>query len=205
LTECKRASYLPPDQIDERPNSVGKAIPNEEVYLVDGCGNRLTCGVGELVIRGSNVMKGYWEMPDETAKVLKPGPLPGEFVLHSGDLFRMTEDGYLYFLGRMDDIIKSRGEKVSPREVENVIYELAGVAEAVVVGVPDAVLGQAIKAVVRLRRGATLTEQDIRRHCRDRLEDLMVPKMVQFVPAIPRTSSGKIDRRRLQGQSAGVT
>jgi long-chain acyl-CoA synthetase len=197
LTECKRVSYLPPDQIDVRPTSVGRGMPNEEVYIVDDQGNRLKTGVGELVIRGSNVMKGYWEMPEETARMLRPGALPWEKVLYSGDLFRMDEEGYLYFLGRKDDIIKTRGEKVSPREVENVLYELSGVSEAAVVGVADGILGQAIKAVVTLKPGAQVTEQDVLRHCSQRLENFMVPKVVEFRAAMPKTSSGKIDKKTL--------
>ena len=197
LTECKRVSYLPPDQIDVRPTSVGRGMPNEEVYIVDDQGNRLKTGVGELVVRGSNVMKGYWEMPEETARMLRPGALPWEKVLYSGDLFRMDEEGYLYFLGRKDDIIKTRGEKVSPREVENVLYELAGVSEAAVVGVADSILGQAIKAVVTLKPGAQVTEQDVLRHCSQRLENFMVPKVVEFREAMPKTSSGKIDKKTL--------
>ena len=197
LTECKRVSYLPPDQIDVRPTSVGRGMPNEEVYIVDEQGARLPHGVGELVIRGSNVMKGYWELPEETARMLRPGPLPGENVLYSGDLFRMDEEGYLYFVGRKDDIIKTRGEKVSPREVENVLYELSGVAEAAVVGVPDAVLGQAIKAVITLAGGARVTEQDVLRHCAQRLENFMVPKLVEFRASMPKTSTGKIDKKTL--------
>jgi len=198
LTECKRVSYLPPDQIDIRPKSVGKAIPNEEVYIVDERGQRVGPGtVGELVIRGSNVMKGYWGLPEETEKVLKPGPVPGERVLYSGDLFQMDEEGYLYFVGRKDDIIKTKGEKVSPREVEEVLYGLQGIAEAVVVGVPDPVLGEAVKAVVTLREGSTIREQEILRHCSRHLEDFMVPKFVEFRAALPKSANGKISRREL--------
>ena len=99
LTECKRVTYLPPDQLDIRPTSVGRGMPNEEVWLVDDQGKRLPNGsTGELVIRGSNVMRGYWEKPDETAKRLKPGPNPGEMVLYSGDIFRTDEEGFLYFV-----------------------------------------------------------------------------------------------------------
>lgn len=198
LTECKRVSYLPPDQIDIRPMSVGRGMPNEEVYLVDEEGRRIGPGiVGELVVRGSNVMKGYWELPEETDQVLKPGPFPWEKVLYTGDLFKMDEEGYLYFVGRKDDIIKSRGEKVSPKEVEDVLYGLRGVAEAAVIGIPDPVLGQAIKAVVTLRDGAHLTEQDVLRHCAQHLEDFMIPKLVEFRAFLPKTSSGKISRREL--------
>jgi amino acid adenylation domain-containing protein len=203
LTECKRVSYLPPEQIDTRPTSVGKGMPNTEVYIVDEGGNRLASGVGELVVRGSHVMKGYWELPEETSRMLRPGPIPGERVLFSGDIFRMDDEGYLYFVGRKDDIIKTRGEKVSPREVENVLYELSAVAEAAVVGVPDLVLGQAVKAVLTLRDGAQLTEQDVRRHCAQRLENFMVPSVVEFRTVMPKTNSGKIDKKPLQEVAIG--
>jgi amino acid adenylation domain-containing protein len=199
LTECKRVSYLPPDQIDVRPGSVGRGMPNEEVYIVDEHGVRVGPGViGQLVVRGSNVMKGYWDRPAETAEVLRPGAFPGERVLYTGDFFKMDDEGYLYFVGRKDDIIKTRGEKVSPREVEEVLCTLDGVAEAAVVGVPDPVLGQAIKAVVTLREGVQLSEQDLRRHCAQHLEDFMVPKLVERRDHLPQTSTGKVSKRELR-------
>jgi long-chain acyl-CoA synthetase len=198
LTECKRVSYLPPEEIDRRPTSVGRGMPNEEVYLVDETGGRLPNGsTGELVIRGANVMKGYWEAPEESARRLKPGPLPGEFVLHSGDLFRTDDEGYLYFLARMDDVIKSRGEKVSPREVENVLFAHPAVSEAVVFGVPDAVLGQKIKAVVTLKADAKATPAQLQRHCAAHLEDYLVPQVIEVVADLPRTPTGKIDKKPL--------
>ena len=203
LTECKRVSYLPPSEIDRRPGSVGRGMPNEEVYVVDEEGRRVGPGVvGELVVRGSNVMKGYWELPEETDRMLRPGPLPGEKVLYTGDLFRTDEEGYLYFVGRKDDIIKSRGEKVSPKEVENVLYGHPEVAEAAVVGVPDAVLGEAVKAILTRKSGSQLTEREILRHCANHLEDFMVPKLVEFRAALPKTSNGKIDKRELCGVPA---
>lgn len=198
LTECKRVSFLPPDQIDFRPTSVGRGMPNEEVYIVDDAGRRALAGtVGELVVRGSNVMKGYWDSPEETDRVLKPGPLPGEKVLHTGDLFRMDLDGFLYFIGRKDDIIKTRGEKVSPREVEDVLYAMTGVAEAAVIGVPDQVLGEAVKAVVRPQAGVNLTAEQVIHWCSLKLENFMVPKFVDFQGELPRISNGKIDKRKL--------
>jgi long-chain acyl-CoA synthetase len=202
LTECKRVSFLPPDQIDIRPGSVGRGMPNEEVYIVDDSGSRLGANaIGELVIRGSNVMKGYWELPEETDRCLKPGPLPGEKVLYSGDLFRADEEGYLYFVGRKDDIIKTRGEKVSPREVEDVLYSLEGVAEAAVIGVPDPVMGYLIKALLTLRQGIQLTKQDVLRHCAAHLEDFMVPRIVEFRESLPKTESGKINKRVIREES----
>jgi acyl-CoA synthetase (AMP-forming)/AMP-acid ligase II len=198
LTECKRVTYLPPEQLDIRPTSVGRGMPNEEVWLVDEEGRRLPNGsTGELVIRGSNVMLGYWEKPEETALRLRPGPLPGERVLYSGDLFRTDEEGWLYFVARRDDIIKSRGEKVSPREVENAIHSMPGVYEVAVVGVADDILGQAVKAYVTLVEGALLTERDVIRHCQGRLESFMVPKSVEFVAELPKTNTGKIRKTGL--------
>jgi len=206
LTECKRVSYLPPAELDRRTTSVGRAIPNTEVYLVGEHGERLGPGaVGELVVRGSHVTRGYWELPEETEARFRPGPLPGERVLYTGDLFRMDEDGYLYFVARKDDIIKTRGEKVSPKEVEEVLYALPAVAEAAVMGVSDPVLGEAIRAVLTLRAGTRLTTQEVLRHCRDRLEDFMVPKYVEFRDTLPRTSTGKIAKRELAGLPARVS
>ena len=198
LTECKRVTYLPPDQLDIRPTSVGRGMPNEEVWLVDDAGARLPNGsTGELVIRGSNVMRGYWEKPEETAKRLKPGPIPGEMILHSGDVFRTDDEGYLYFVARKDDIIKSRGEKVSPREVENALYALDGVYEAAVIGVPDDLLGQAVKAFVTLKPGYQFSEREVIKHCLGRLENFMAPKYVEFVDALPKTDTGKIKKTGL--------
>jgi acyl-CoA synthetase (AMP-forming)/AMP-acid ligase II len=198
LTECKRVTYLPPEQLDIRPTSVGRGMPNEEVWLVDEAGKRLpNGGTGELVIRGSNVMRGYWEKPQQTAERLKPGPIPGEMVLHSGDIFRTDEDGWLYFVARKDDIIKSRGEKVSPREVENVLYGMPGILEAAVVGVPDPVLGEAVKAFVTLKAGVTLTEREVIKYCLSKLESFMAPKYVTFVAELPKTDTGKIKKTGL--------
>jgi long-chain acyl-CoA synthetase len=154
-------------------------------------------GTGELVVRGATVMQRYWDRPEDTAAVLRPGHL-----LYTGDIFRIDDQGYMYFLARRDDMIKSRGEKVSPKEVENVLHELSGVAEAVVFGIPDALLGQALKTCVVLVAGAAVTEQDVLRHCAGRLEDYMVPKVVEFVPAMPRTATGKLNRRELSGHAA---
>ena len=160
-------------------------MPNQEVWLVDDEGRRLPNGAtGELVIRGSHVMRGYWEKPDETAARLKPGPLRGEMVLYSGDLFRTDSDGWLYFVARRDDIIKSRGEKVSPREVENAIASIEGVREVAVIGVPDEILGEAIKAFITLAPGTQLTERDVIRYCLAHLESFMAPKYVQFVESL---------------------
>jgi len=198
LTECKRCTYLPPKDIERKPSSVGIAIPNTEMWIVDEDGNKVAPGtVGQLVIRGATVMKGYWEKPEATAKKLKPGPLPGEQVLYTGDHCKMDDEGYLYFVGRMDDIIKSRGEKVAPKEVENMLMNVPGIKEAAVIGVPDDILGQAVKAFVVLEEGIMLTEKQLQKECQSRLENFMVPKYIVTVPSLPKTDTGKIKKTGL--------
>ncbi len=197
LTETKRTLYLPPEQLDIRPDSVGIAIPGTEVWIEDDDGSRLGPGeIGELVIRGRHVMRGYWENPEATAKRYRPGLIPGERICYSGDLFRMDEDGFLYFVSRKDDIIKSRGEKVPPKEVENVLYKIPGIVESAVIGVPDPILGEGIKAFV-VSEDPEMTEAKVLAFCRANLEDFMVPKQVEFRSELPKTSSGKIKKTGL--------
>jgi len=150
---------------------------------------------GELVMRGSHVMQGYWNNPEATARWYRAGRYPAERLLYTGDLFRMDEEGFYYFVARRDDIIKSRGEKVAPKEVESVLYQLSGVVEAAVIGIPDDLLGEAVKAFVVVNR--SMTEQEVLGHCAKHLEDYMMPRTVEFCGSLPRTTSGKIDRRAL--------
>ncbi len=198
LTECKRVSYLPPEELDRRPTSVGKAMPNTEVYIVNDRGERIRPGeIGELVVRGANVMRGYWKIPEETKEILRPGSNPGELELYTGDLFKVDDEGFLYFVARKDDIIKSRGEKVSPKEIENVLYGLPEVKEAAVIGKPDEILGQTIKAIVVPQDGSKLTEKLVIAHCARNLEDFMVPKLVEFRSSLPKTPTGKVKKQEL--------
>jgi amino acid adenylation domain-containing protein len=198
LTETKRTLYLPPEELDRRPDSVGIPIPGTEAWLEDERGNRLPPGkVGELVVRGRHVMRGYWEAPAASAQRYRPGPFPGERLCYTGDLFRQDEAGFFYFVGRRDDILKSRGEKVAPKEVENVLQELPEVRQAAVIGVPDEVLGQAIKAILVLNGGAQLTVPKVLAYCRSHLEDYMVPQQVEFRDSLPINASGKIAKMEL--------
>jgi acyl-CoA synthetase (AMP-forming)/AMP-acid ligase II len=199
LTECKRALYLPPELIDTKPDSVGIPMPNTEAWLEDDAGHRIGAPdeVGELIVRGTHVMPGYWNRPDESAKTLRPGRYPFERELKTGDLFRRDADGHLYFVSRKDDLIKTGGERVGPREVEDAIQSLPGVKEAAVIGVPDEVLGFAIKAFVVVREGASLTAADIVKGCQARIERYMVPKHVEFRSELPRTATGKLSKRDL--------
>ncbi|MFB9950002.1 class I adenylate-forming enzyme family protein [Rhizobium puerariae] len=190
-TECLRATYLPPEEVARRPLSVGRAIPGTRAFVVDEDGLPVEPGtIGELVVEGPHVMSGYWG--DGLASVRALSPLAEGNRLHTGDLFHADADGFLYFVSRRDDIIKTRGEKVSPQEVECALYALPGIKEAAVGGVDDPVFGQVIRAYVVVEDGVTLTERDIIRHCASRLEDYMVPKSVEFRDALPRTATGKI-------------
>jgi long-chain acyl-CoA synthetase len=195
LTECKRCTYLPPSRLDDKPGSVGIAIPNTEAFVVDDNGQRVAPGeIGQLVIRGPHVMQGYWQNSEATEKALRPGPNPWEKVLYTGDLFYADDEGFLYFVGRTDDIIKTRGEKVAPKEVEAVLVSCPGVVEAVVVGRADPVLGHAIHAIV-VKSDPDLGERDVIRHCARHLEDFMVPKSIEFRDSLPKTDTGKVSRR----------
>ena len=201
LTECKRVCYLEPELLEARPGSVGKAIPGTEVYLRAPDGGAVAPGAaGILHVRGPHVMLGYWNRPDLSAQMLRPGPLPGERVLCTHDWFRMDAEGFLYFVGRSDDIIKTRGEKVSPVEVENVLQAIDGVREAAVAGVPDELLGQAIRAWVVLQPGVTLSAGQIRAQCMKRLENFMVPQQIVLCTELPRTTTGKVSRKALLEQ-----
>ncbi|MFZ7096190.1 class I adenylate-forming enzyme family protein [Luteimonas dalianensis] len=205
MTESKRCTWLPPEELDRRPESVGIAIPFTEAWVADDQGKPLPADtVGELVVRGGHVMQGYWRNPEATAQALRPGRYPWEKVLHTGDLFRMDAEGFLYFVGRKDDIIKSRGEKVSPKEVENVLYALPGVREAAVVGVPDEILGRALKAILAVDENVTLTNREVIAHCSARLEEFMVPRLIEFRDALPKTNTGKIRRAALQAEAEGL-
>lgn len=195
LTECKRCTYLPPEELDRRPDSVGIAIPGTEAFVVDEDGQPTAPGeTGELVVRGPHVMQGYWRDEAATARVLRSFAGTDDRVLYTGDLFRTDSEGFLYFIGRKDDIIKTRGEKVAPREVEAVLHAHPAVAEAVVTGVHDPVLGHAIAALVVTSDDA-VSERDIIRHCAGHLEDFMVPKVVEIRSTLPKTDTGKVSRR----------
>lgn len=198
LTECKRVSYLPPNQLKKRPGSVGIPIPNEEVFIVNEDGQKVKAGeVGELVVRGSNVMQGYWNDPEETSRTFRPGRYRGDTLLYTGDLFKKDEDEYLYFIARKDDLIKTKGERVSPKEIENTLCEINGVVEAAVVGVPDDIFGQAIKAFIVTNKISDLTERHIMKYCMENLEPFMIPKYVEFRKTLQKTDSGKIDKKKL--------
>lgn len=196
LTECKRVCYLEPEKLNEKPSSVGKAIPGTEVFILDDNGNQVSPGqTGMLYVRGPHVMLGYWGQESLSDDVLVDGLLPGEKILCTKDWFKIDEDGDLYFQGRSDDIIKTRGEKVSPIEVENVVHGIKGVKETAVIGVKDEMFGQAIKCFVVLDPDSDTTLMDIKKICTNKLENFMVPKYFEIVTELEKTNTGKISKK----------
>ena len=209
LTEAFRSTYLPPEELGRRPTSMGKAIPNTEILVINNQGR--LCGpgeVGELVHRGPTVSLGYWGQPDLTAHILRPHPLlppevgNGEKVCYSGDLVRMDEEGFLYFIGRRDNMIKSSGYRVSPSEVEEVLFQSGKLREAAVIGIPDDVLGQSIKAFVVPRDGEVLNADDLIAFCGERMPRYMVPNAVEILDALPKTGNRKVDYPALRRREA---
>jgi acyl-CoA ligase (AMP-forming) (exosortase A-associated) len=200
LTEAFRSTYLPPNQVDRRPTSMGKAIPDTEILVINDGGRLCKPGeIGELVHRGPTVSMGYWGRPEDTARALRPNPLlPPELgdcerVCYSGDLVKMDEEGFLYYIGRRDTMIKSSGFRVSPTEVEEILYQSGELRQAAVIGIPDESLGQSIKAFVVTREGRTVDAPTLLAHCADRMPRYMVPKAVEFLSELPKTTSGKVD------------
>lgn len=193
LTECARATYLPPAMIDQKADSVGKAIPGTEIAIVDETGEAAMAGeTGELIVRGRHVMRGYWQNKAATELALRRRH--AATWLYTGDLFRADADGFLYFVGRKDDIVKILGEKVAPKQVEAVLHDCPGVAEAVVVARPDAVFGHVLHAVI-VPSVEGLSSHEVLRHCSKMLPGVMVPKTVEFRAELPKTASGKVMRR----------
>jgi len=200
LTEAFRSTYLPPEELDRRPTSMGKAIPDTEILVLNEKGQLCAPGeVGELVHRGPTVSLGYWNRPEDTARALRRNPILSsemgdcEKVCYSGDLVRMDEEGFLYFVGRRDAMIKSSGFRISPTEIEEVLFQSGKVRDAAVIGLPDEILGQSIKAFVVPRDGDALDVDVLSAICAEKLPRYMVPKAIEVLAELPKTSSGKVD------------
>lgn len=212
LTESFRSTYLPPAELDRRPDSIGKAIPNAEVLVVREDGSPCAPGEpGELVHRGALVSLGYWNDAEKTAERFKPAPgqpsglVMPEIAVWSGDTVRKDEEGYLYFISRRDEMIKTSGYRVSPTEVEEVIYATGLVGEAAAFGVPHPVLGQAIVVVATSRDGVQLDAGEILSRCRSQLPAFMVPAhLAVHEGSLPRNPNGKIDRKLLAQKMQGL-
>jgi len=209
LTEAFRSTYLPPEQIDIRPDSMGKAIPNAEILVVREDGS--PCAPhepGELVHKGSLVAMGYWNDPEKTAERFRPAPdqlkqLPlTEIAVWSGDQVRMDEEGYLYFVGRKDDMIKTSGYRVSPTEIEEVFYSSGLVKEAAALGIEHPTLGQAIVVIIKADPDQDCQEQALINLCKQQLPNFMVPNKIIMRDNLPKNPNGKIDRKQLSQQYA---
>ncbi len=189
-----RLSTLMPEDLDAKPGSIGRGIPGVTLRVLDGAGEPVPPGeVGEIVAQGENIMLGYWNDPQETARVLRGGRL------WTGDLARIDDDGYLYFVTRKSDIIKTGAYRINPKEIEDVILELDGVAEVAVAGRPDAIWGEApVAFVVGSSNGDVPAEGEILAHCRRHLPRYKLVHAVRFVHSVPKTSSGKIRRTALR-------
>jgi acyl-CoA ligase (AMP-forming) (exosortase A-associated) len=212
LTEAFRGTYLPPEEIDRRPDSMGKAIPNAEILVVRPDGTPCAPGEpGELVQRGSLVALGYWNDPSKTAERFKAvpgqrGELPlTEMAVWSGDTVRMDSDGFLYFVGRRDEMIKTSGYRVSPSEVEEVVYASGLVGDAVAVGAPHPTLGEAIVVIASPPDPAASLDGSERllAHCRAQMPSYMVPLRVEWLARLPRNPNGKFDRPALAARVLG--
>lgn len=212
LTEAFRATYLPPHLIDARPNSMGKAIPNAEVLVLRPDGSPCDPDEpGELVQRGALVAQGYWGDPERTAERFRALPdaagvrpaevVPEERVVFSGDVVRRDADGFLYFVGRRDEMLKTSGYRVSPTEIEEIVHASGIVAECAAIGLPDAHLGHRILVVLRPSDPGTFDEAALLAHCKREMPNYMVPERFEIRPeALPKNQNGKIDRPRLAAE-----
>ncbi len=209
LTEAFRSTYLPPTELDNRPESMGKAIPNAEVMVLREDGSPCAPGEpGELVHRGALVSAGYWNDPERTNQRFRP--IPGhqagivipELAVWSGDTVRADEDGFLYFIGRRDDMIKTSGYRVSPTEVEEVAYASGLVAEASAIGVAHPTLGQSITLVVTPRDGSDADSETLLAAFRQTVAGYMVPSQILWRDSLPRNPNGKINRKQLAAELA---
>ncbi|MGB5773280.1 MAG: acyl-CoA ligase (AMP-forming), exosortase A system-associated [Sedimenticolaceae bacterium] len=210
LIEAFRSTFLPPEEVGKRPDSMGKAIPNADIMVVRPDGSE--CDVdepGELVHRGALVALGYWGDKDKTAVRFRPAPAqpPGlpnpEIAVWSGDQVRRDAEGFLYFIGRNDEMIKTSGYRVSPGEIEEVAYQMEDIEQAVAFGAPHPQLGSGIILVIQTA-SAALDAEAVLAHCRVYLPMFMLPGYVHIAGDLPRNPNGKIDRKALSGEFAGV-
>ncbi|HEV2608918.1 MAG TPA: acyl-CoA ligase (AMP-forming), exosortase A system-associated [Noviherbaspirillum sp.] len=212
LTEAFRSTYLPPSEVDRRPDSIGKAIPNAEILVLRPDGSECEPGEpGELVHRGALVSMGYWNDADKTAQRFKPLrtaqhglPIP-EMAVWSGDIVRSDEEGFLYFISRNDEMIKTSGYRVSPTEVEEVVYATQLVAEAAAIGVEHPALGQAIVVVVSARGATEVDAAALLAGCKPHLPAYMLPhRVISWQGSLPRNPNGKIDRKLLAARYEAI-
>jgi long-chain acyl-CoA synthetase len=187
-------SFNPPDR--EKPGSIGVPIEGVEMKILDAEDREVPRGeVGEIVVRGHNLMKGYWHQPEATAEAIRDG------WFHTGDIARVDEDGYFFIVDRKKDVIIRGGYNVYPREIEEILYQHPAVREAAVIGIPDPLYGQEVGAAVALTEGATATAEDLREYVRERVAAYKYPRHVWFLDELPKGPTGKILKRQIQSPS----
>ncbi len=188
-----RLAYLEPDQLEKRINSIGKAISNVEMKIVKEDGRDAEPGEeGEILARGTNITKGYWNDPEETLKILKNG------WYYTGDLGKQDAEGYFYITGRKRDMIKVGKFKVSANEIEEILFKHRSIEEAAVIGISDDVLGEAIKAYIVLKKNSSVSKEDITKFCFQRLPKYKIPHQIEFIDALPKNEAGKVLKQKLK-------
>lgn len=207
LTEAFRSTYLDPELVDQHPTSIGKAIPGEEILVLDENDKSVKPGgVGELVHRGVLVAQGYWNEPELTAQRYRSNPLQPkevplkEMVVYSGDYVRIDEEGFLYFIGRKDEMIKSAGIRISPTEIEEILYASEKIQEVIALGIPHKIYGQVVKVVVVAKPGVAVTEEELVFFCKSQMPLYMVPAEIEFRDSLPRHANGKLDRSQVKNE-----
>jgi acyl-CoA synthetase (AMP-forming)/AMP-acid ligase II len=188
-----RLSYLDPADLPRKWGSIGKAIPNVDLFIADENGTPLPPHTeGQIVARGSNLMQGYWNDYETTVTALRNG------LYYTGDIGKMDEEGFVYVVGRTKDMIKVGGERISAKEIEEIILELKEVQEVAVIGVDDNYLGEAIKAFIVLASSKKLTIEDIKNHCKRRLSPVKIPKYIELLASLPKNQAGKVLKQSLR-------
>jgi acyl-coenzyme A synthetase/AMP-(fatty) acid ligase len=188
-----RLTYLEPEKLFEKSGSIGKSIPNVDVYVANESGKRLPPGeTGEIVFRGSNMMAGYWKDPEATATVIRNN------IYFTGDLGKMDTDGYVFVVGRTKDMIKVGGNRVSSKEIEEALLLIEQIAETAVIGLPDPILGEAIKAYIVLKPGITIEIPELKKQLSQQIAGYKLPKFFEFIEDLPKNESGKIMKEKLK-------
>ncbi|MEH7108338.1 AMP-binding enzyme, partial [Bacillus sp. JJ1764] len=198
LSEASPTVIFNPPFVPRKYGSIGIPVQSTVIRIVwetdEGYVDAPVGEAGELIVKGPQVMKGYWNCPEETAQVIKDG------WLHTGDIAKMDEDGYFYIVDRKKDMIIASGFNVYPSEIEEVLYQLEAVEEALVVGVPDPYRGETVKAYVKVKPGYSITEEEIKQFGKDNLAPYKAPKEVEILEELPKSSVGKLLRRVLRDQ-----
>ena len=205
LTEAFRSTFLDPSLVENHPTSIGRAILGEEIMVLDKNDRPVKAGeIGELVHRGALVCQGYWGDPGKTAARFRENPLQDpdlplpEMVVYSGDYVRTDDMGLLYFIGRKDEMIKCAGNRISPMEVEEILYRNDEISDTVVFGLPDEIYGQSVMAVVSVTADAEVDVKGLKNYCRETMPPYMVPKEIEIRDTLPRNANGKLDRSAIK-------